>query len=154
MDNLPDDDINLDGFFEQADEVAKLSCEQQEAWLAQVAALFQGQPELEDVLRQLRGYLVVARQEADAQDALYRSEVNLARHSEQLETILGRHLQALVDGSQAPPGDPATRLWLVLEIAVMGYFLPSLRERINQREARDYLLRFLRENRPAGPESF
>jgi phytoene dehydrogenase-like protein len=147
--NTPDDDdINLDGFFAQADEVAKRSPEEQEAWLRQLAELAQGLPELDQTLQKLRDYLKVSRSDAQAQDALFRSEVRLTHSTEQLETELRPWLEGLFDGSRPLPQDPQARTNWMLYLTIMGHMLPSLRERFAQADGQAYLMQFLRENGP------
>lgn len=139
-----DEDIDLEGFFAKADEVARQSPEKQEEWLRLLAEATEGMDEQADLLRKARVYLEASRGEAEAQEALYRSEAVLAHHSEQMETALTARLRGLLDGSIPLPDHPGARLFCVLELAIMGHFLPGLREQLARPEAQKFLMGFLK----------
>jgi hypothetical protein len=113
-----------------------------------LAELLQGDPNREKMLQQARDYLQAARKEHEAQEALYRSNAYLAHASEQLETMLCARFEGLLDGSLSLPEDRLERARWVLQLTIMEHFLPSLKERLARADAREYLLRFLRENPP------
>lgn len=145
-DNLSDEDAAVNGFFNRADEVAKLSPQEQEAWLARVADAARGIPDLEKTLEQLRDYLKAARQKHEAREAAYRSDVKLVHSSEVYETLLRARLEALLSGSHSLPEDPQARTAAMLQLTIMGHIFPDLKERFAQEDAQQYLARFMREN--------